>query len=137
MSFALYFQPAVDGKPLVISRAELRSLFPVIENESEPDYWKIRYDSLNTCHIGVSALTSTNDLLSSFYVERPCGDPRLWEALFRILNCGPIVLYFPGGPPIVASNEVGAALPEEAIGSLGEPRCIHSAAEIRKIIRQY
>ncbi len=137
MSFDLYFQPLVPGKPLDISRAELRSLFPVVEEESEPDYWKIRYDPLNTCHIGVTAATSASDLLSSFYVERPCGDPRLWEALFRVLNRGPIVLYFPGGPPIVASDQVGAAVPEEVTGSVSEPRCVHSAAEICKIIREY
>jgi hypothetical protein len=137
MSFDLYFQPLVHDKPLDISRAELRSLFPVIEKESEPDYWKIGYDPLNTCHIGVAAVTSTSDLLSSFYVERPCGDPRLWEALFRVLNCGPIVLYFPGGPPIVASEEIGAALPKDVSGSLGEPQCVHSADEICKIIREY
>jgi len=70
-------------------------------------------------------------------VERPCGDPRLWEALFRVLNRGPIVLYFPGGPPIVANDQVRAAVPEEVTGSLGEPRCVHSAADICKIIREY
>jgi hypothetical protein len=105
MSFDLYFQPVVDGEPLEISRAELQSFFPVLEKKSQPDYWTIRYDSLNICHIGVKAFPSANDLLSSFYVERPCDDPRLWEALFRALNRGPIVLYFPGGPPIVASDE--------------------------------
>jgi hypothetical protein len=133
MSFDLYFQPVVHGEPLQIPRADLRSLFPVVENESEPDCWNIRYDSLNNCHIGVTTLPSANDVVSSFYVERPCADPRFWEALFRILNWGPIVLYFPGGPPIVASDEAGAALPGDVIASLGEPRCVHSAAEIRKI----
>jgi len=136
MSFDLYFQPVVDGQPLEIRRAELRSLFPVVEKESKPDYWKIRYDPLNICHIGLAALPSADNLLSSFYIERPCGDPRLWEALFRVLNWGPIVLYFPGGPPIVASDKVRAALPKDVIGSLGEPRCVNSAAEIRKIIRE-
>jgi hypothetical protein len=137
MSFDLYFQPVVHGEPLKISRTELRSLFPVIEKESEPDYWKIRYDSLNIRHIGVKASTSASDLLASFHVERPCGDPRLWEALFRVLNWGPIVLYFPGGPPIVASDEVAAALPKGATGSPGQPRRVCSAVEIRKIIREY
>jgi hypothetical protein len=137
MSFDLYFQPFTQGQPLAISRTELRSLFPVIEDESESDYWKIRYDSLNVCHIGVTPVISGGGLLSSFYVERPCGDPRFWEALFQILNCGPIVLYFPGGPPIVASHELLAALPKDVLGSLGEARRVQSAPEILKIIREY
>jgi|SRR5580658_2652666 hypothetical protein len=137
MSFDLYFQPVMQGKPLAISRTELRSLFPVIENESESDYWKIAYDSLNVCHIGVTPSTSAGDLLSSFYVERPCGDPRFWEALFQVLSRGPIVLYFPGGPPIVANDEVLAALPKDASDSLGEARRVRSAAEICRIIREH
>jgi hypothetical protein len=137
MSFDLYFQPVVQGEPLRISRIQLRSLFPVIEKESQSDYWKIEYDSRNTCHIGVRASPSADDLLSSFYVERPCGDPRLWEAFYRALSSGPIVLYFPGGPPIVANEQVSAALPKDVISSLGEPRCVHSAAEIRGIIQEH
>lgn len=137
MSFDLYFQPATHGEPLGIGRTELRALFPIIETESEPDYWKVQYDPVNTCHIGVTALGLANDLLSSFYVERPCHDPRFWEALFRVLSRDSIVLYFPGGPPIVASTEVGTALSKDVIRSLGEPCYVHSAADIRRIIREY
>jgi hypothetical protein len=137
MSFDLYFQPVTQGKPLAISRTQLRSLFPVVEKESEPDYWKIRYDSLNVCHIGIEPSTPASDLLSSFHVERPCGAPQFWEALFQVLDSGPIVLYFPGGPPIVASDEVAAALAKDAANSPGEPRRVHLAAELRKIIREH
>jgi hypothetical protein len=137
MSFDLYFQPVTQGKPLAISRSQLRSLFPIVENESVPDYWKIRYDSLNVSHIGVEPSAPASELLSSFYVERPCGDPRFWEALFQVLNRGPIVLYFPGGPPIVASDEFLAAMPKDVLGSLGEARRVQSAPEILKIIREH
>ncbi len=44
MSFDLYFQPAVHGELLEISRSDLRSLFPIIEEESQADYWSIRYE---------------------------------------------------------------------------------------------
>lgn len=42
MSFDLFFQPVTHGEPLGISRDELRSLFPILEDESKPDYWKIQ-----------------------------------------------------------------------------------------------
>jgi hypothetical protein len=87
MSFDLYFQPAVHGELLEISRSDLRSLFPIIEEESQADYWSIRYDAVNGCHIGVKALPcadgSPSSSLSSFLVEKPCADQRLWEALFN------------------------------------------------------
>ena len=133
MSFDLYLQPAVPGQSLDISRSELRALFPVFDADSKPDYWSIRYDSLNSCHIGVKSAPSSNDHLASFYVERPCGDGRFWEALFLVLQRGYIVLYFPGGPPIVANEEVAAALAPDIVGS-SPPRCVRSAAEILKIL---
>ncbi len=136
MSFDLFFQPVTRGEPLGISRAELRSLFPILEDQSKPDYWKIQYDSLNACHIGLTASPSSIDLLSAFYVERPCADPQFWEAVFRVLVSGPIVLYFPGGPPIVARMEFATGLQQDVLSSLGEPRCVHSASEIQKIIRE-
>lgn len=137
MGFDLFFQPLVDGDVLDIGRAELRSLFPVVDEESKPDYWSIRYDSLNACHIGVKAFASSANQLASFYVERPCGDSRLWEALFRVLQKGRIVLYFPGGPPVVASeNAVAATLPQDVTEAIGEPRCVGSAEEILKILRE-
>jgi hypothetical protein len=138
MSFDLYFQPAVHGELLEISRSDLRSLFPIIEEESQADYWSIRYDTVNGCHIGVKALPcadgSPSSSLLSFHVEKPCADQRLWEALFNVLKKCPIVWYFPGGPPIVARAGLRATLPEDVIGSLGEPRCVNSAADILKIV---
>jgi|SRR5271168_1055804 len=135
MSFDLFFQPAVHGEPLDISRSELRALFPVFDADSKPDYWSIRYDSLNSCHIGVKSAPSSGDRLASFYVERPCGHARFWEALFLVLKKGRIVLYFPGSPPIVASEEVAAALPADIVSSPA-PRCVSSAAEILTILHK-
>jgi hypothetical protein len=136
MGFDLFFQPQVNGQVLDIGRAELRSLFPVVNEESKPDHWTIRYDSLNSCHIGVTAFAFSANELASFHVERPCGDSRFWEALLHVLQKGRIVLYFPGGPPIVASGDVAAALPQEVVASLGPPRCVRSAAEILKILKE-
>jgi hypothetical protein len=136
MGFDLFFQPLVNGEVLDIGTAELRSLFPVVDEESKPDYWSIRYDSLNACHIGVKAFASSANQLASFYVERPCGDPRFWEALLHVLKKGRIVLYFPGGPPVVASENAAAALPGDVTRAIGEPRCVGSAEEILKILRE-
>jgi len=135
MSFELFFQPAVHGQPLDISRSELRALFPVFDADSKPDYWRIQYDSLNSSHIRVRPDPSSDSRLLSFHVERPCGDHRFWEALFLVLKKGRIVLYFPGGPPIVASEEVAAALPADIVSS-SAPRCVGSAAEMLKILHE-
>jgi hypothetical protein len=91
MSFDLYFEPATQGKPLAISRAELRSLFPIVEEESEPDYWKIRYDPHNVCHIGVKtskppAIRSHPSMLKDRAAPRACGK-HCFKSSIRVRSC--------------------------------------------------
>ena len=99
--------------------AVVRSLFPVIEPESEPDRWRVRYDDLNHCDVSVSAIPADREFLNAVCVWRPCGDVRLWEAILQILGMGSVFIYWPGSPPIVADDEVAAGLPDEITTSLG------------------
>ena len=133
MSFELFVQYFDRGEPAGVPRYAVRPLFPVVEAESEPDYWFVRYDDLNSCHIGVTPLGSDPTLVESLCVLRPCGDPRLWDTLLVILRLGPAVLYFPGdGPPLVASEQLPAGLVE----SLGQPRVVRFGQEIAIAIEQ-
>ncbi len=135
MSFEVYVLCFQGGEPAGISRAAVRSLFPVNEARSDPDYWAVTYDQLNRCHIGVTPLESDPDQLESLYVERPCSDPRLWEALLAVLRLGPVVMLFPGcASPLVASSAAGEQLPIEMVEAHGQPRVVSSGEEILEII---
>jgi hypothetical protein len=54
MGFELYLQGFGKTEGLGLSREAIRGLFPVDEASSEPDYWRLRYDGLNSCDIGVN-----------------------------------------------------------------------------------
>lgn len=136
MSFEVYLQCFGEANRSGISRAAVRSLFPILERESEPDYWRVRYDDKNSCEIGVTAVASERALLKSLYVDRPCADLRLWEGLLAILRMGSVVMFWPGGPPVVADEAIGAKLPRDMIDALGPPRTIGSAEEILKLLRE-
>jgi hypothetical protein len=41
MSFEIYLQCFEQGKPAGVPLSSVRALFPVVEGESEPDYWKV------------------------------------------------------------------------------------------------
>jgi len=135
VSFEVYLQCFGESEHSGISRAVVRSLFPVIAEESEPDYWRVRYDNKNWCNIGVTAMTSDKGMLKSFYVDRPCGDLKLWEGLFAVLRMGSVVIFWPGGPPVVAVEAVAADLPEDMIDSIGPPRLVSSAEELLRLLR--
>ena len=134
MSFEIYLQCFGETEKIGLPRNMIRALFPVDEISSEPDYWKLRYDSREGCDIGVNPLETDADKLSDFCVHRPCRDLRLWDSLFSVLNMGSVVLFFPGGPLLIAQKTSAASLPEEMIESLGAPVQVDSGEAIRRIV---
>jgi hypothetical protein len=137
VSFEVFLQCFERGAPSGVPRAAVRPLFPVVETESEPDHWAVRYDDVNSCHVSVTPLASDPALLQSLCVFRPCADPRLWDALFSVLRLGPAVLYFPGDdPPLVASEAAGEQLPSDMVEALGQPRVVRSGQEIVEVVQR-
>jgi hypothetical protein len=132
MGFEIFAQCIGNGERSRISRAIVRSLFPIIEKDSELDYWSIRYDDKNRCHIGVTPVGSDIQFLSGLYVDRPCVDLRLWEGLPSILRMGSVVIFWPGGLPVVADQTVAADLPPDMIGSVGPPKVVSSVEDSRR-----
>jgi hypothetical protein len=134
MGFEVYLQ-CFAGEPPGISRAAIRGLFPIVEKTSEQDYWGVQYGSSDSCNIRVTASESDAELLTSFCIYRPCGDVRFWESVLAILRMGPVMLYWPGGGPLVASTARSNEFPQEIAESLGQPLSVNSAHEIMDAIR--
>ena len=53
MSFEVYLQSYEAGEPAGLRRAVVRSLFPVMADESEADDWLVRYGAQDSCHVSV------------------------------------------------------------------------------------
>ncbi len=136
MSFDVYLQCFEESERSGISIAAVRPLFPILEEESGPDYWRVRYNEQHSCNIGVAVAGPDDEVLKSLHVARPCGDLRLWQALLSVLRMGFAVIYWPGGPPVVADEVVAAALPNDITDSLGEPRVVTSAEELLQLIME-
>lgn len=134
MGFDIYLQ-CFAGEPPGVSRAAVRALFPIVERDSEPDYWSVRYDGVNSCKIEITPSKVDEELITALSVNRPCGDVRFWESVLAILRSGPMMLYWPGGGPLVGSESAARALPPEIAESLGHPLCVGSAQEIMAAIR--
>jgi hypothetical protein len=111
MSFEVYPQCFGETERSGISPSAVRSLFlfPVIEQASEPDYWRVHFYAKNSCHIGVTARAPNQERLKSLYVDRPRGDPRLWAALFSILRMRSLEMFWPAGPLLKLKFQTGLA----------------------------
>jgi len=136
MGFEVYVECFDENEQMGIRRAAVRALFPIVDVESSIDFWRVCYDAKNSCDIGVTAIATDRDRLKSLYVDRPCGDLRFWEGLLAVLRMGSVVMFWPGGPLIVADEGVGALVPKELSGGTGEPRCVNSVEELIKLIRE-
>ncbi|MGC2530397.1 MAG: hypothetical protein WA639_21830 [Candidatus Acidiferrum sp.] len=136
MGFEVYLDCFGDTKTKGISRTLVRSLFPVAKDESEPNYWRVRYDKKNSCEIGLTPLTSNPEMLAGLFVNRPCADLRLWDGLVRILQMGCVVIFWPGGPPVVAEGTPTSDLPKDMIDSIGKPKSVSSAAELLRLVQE-
>ena len=135
MSFEVYVL-CLGDESAWMPRSAVRSLFPVVDAESEQDYWFVRYDDHNACHIRVSPLASDQETLKSLCVHRPCADSRLWESLLRVLQMHPVVMYWPGGPAIVAEPKTVALLPRGLAEALGPPKVVGVADELLSLLQE-
>ena len=136
MGFEVYVQCFGESVGSGISRAAVRRLFPVIEQESEPDYWRIHYDQTNSCTIAVTPIPSDKERLKSLFVERPCGDLRLWDALLSVLRMGRVVIFWPGSPPIVSDAVLASELPKDMTNALGRVRIVTSGEDFLSLLRE-
>jgi hypothetical protein len=136
MGFEVYIQCFGESERTGISRSAVHSLFPVIAEESKPDYWRVQYNDKNSCHIGVVSLPSDKNTLKSFYIDRPCADARLWEALISVLRMGSVVMFWPGSPPIVFDLSVASKLPKDMTDGIGTARSVSTAEELLRLLRE-
>ena len=135
MSFEVYLECFEGGKPAGVERSLLRSLFPVVETDLEPDCWQIKYDSENSCHIRITSLESNPAMATFLAVFRPCADVRLWNSLLEIMRSGRVVLYYPGvAHPRVASKEAIGHLPPYIMEAMGQPAVVETTQELMDAI---
>jgi hypothetical protein len=130
MSFDVFLQCFVGGKPGSIPVAEVRKAFGEHLRADDPGLWQVYYDGENSSDIYMSFLPSDSSRISGFCVNRPCGDERLWESLLSVMRMGSVVMYWPGSRPLVADESVERQLPSEMIEAIGRPILVCSTSEI-------
>jgi hypothetical protein len=136
VGFEVYLQCFGETERTGLARDALCSLFPVEDRRSEPNHWRVKYDEMNHCMLTVRGVENNDASVAHLCIERPCGDLRLWNALFRILNMGSVVLFFPGGPLVVAQDQDTHEIPPQMTAALGEPVRVASGEAILEIVQK-
>lgn len=131
MSFDVFLQCFGDSEPIGLPRQRVRSLFPIVEKESDSGRWVVRYDDINSSDMNVDP---DERPLRELMISRPCGDRRFWEALLSILQMGNVVMFWPGSPPLVARGS-SPNLPTGMVEALGEPVEIENSGQFFELLK--
>ncbi len=83
-----------------------------------------------------TAVTSNREMLKSFVVDRACGDLRFWEALISVLRMASVVIFWPGGPPVVSDDGVGSTLPKDMTDAIGPAKSASSAQDLLRLVQE-
>ena len=138
MSFEVFLCSYRDGEPAGIEEGPLRAAFGGAIRRAEPEFscWRLEYGSeVNGCDVYVSRTEGDPTRVKALLVSRPVADGRLWEALFRVLRLGHVVLFSPGLPsPLFADPQSVRHAARDLLDALGEPVVVGSGAEIRAAI---
>lgn len=134
MSFELFLSCYRDGKPAGIEEGRLRETFgdALIREDPEFSCWHLEYGSkIDCCDVFVTRLESDTARVKALLISRPVTEERLWESLFRIMQFGNVMLFFPGGrSPLFADEGAVRHFPREMLDALGKPVIIESGADI-------
>jgi hypothetical protein len=136
MSFDLFVQSYGDTQKSGLPADTVRSLFPIIREELEFDRWVIQYSQNDSCDFFVGFCKDDKERLVDFMISRPCGDLRFWNGLFRFLQMGKIVIFWPGSPPVLAAGAAPDDLPAGMVEVLGEAVYVGSGSELLRSVQQ-
>ena len=131
MSFDIYVNFFLNGKPRAISRNTVARAFGAIADTSDPRGWWDLTDSRAVL------LVHETDELEHLGVNRPPhGEHPFWPALVDFLRETRGVLYWPGGGQVVTDQAVAEHLPPEMIEIFGPPIVTDSVERILRAIQE-
>lgn len=135
MSFDLYVQVFVDGSEGGFPPQLLREAVGEPLVELEDDFWQVRYSDAESSDFFLQPCAHDASLIHTLSIHRPCNDPRLWRALYALLEFPGTLFHFPGcTAPLTRDANIAAAAPRALLAALGAPLRIDSPAQLRQAI---
>lgn len=90
MSVSIYCQSYFQGNDQQLNVADITGHFePFIDNKTHEGF-KVVYDEQNSCNVFLDLKASKT---SDFMISKPCGDKRLFEAIYNCMTLGNVICY--------------------------------------------
>jgi hypothetical protein len=135
VSFEVYVQFFERGEAAGVATADVLAAFPEAAPPDEFGFHRIAYGEQSWCELRLS--TDADGHATAVTIDRPVAEPRLWDGVWRLLQLGNAVLYWPAADrPLVARAEVAAHLPRDMVEALGAPRIVADGGAIAAAIEE-
>lgn len=109
MSVSLFFQAHLDGEDQQVPTSSIAKEFEPYITEKDEFGFNVKYDELNDSFVHIN---HSNQTCSSFSVNRPCLDDRLYLSIYQIMLLANFVCLTPDGECLAFSNDTKANLPD-------------------------
>lgn len=130
MSLDVFLQSFENGNPQGVATTDIVECAREFITEQAETYLELVFGPADSCTL---YLDTNEPTVSGITVNRPCGDRRLANVLFRIMQLGNFVLYVPGEDrPLVVHPGTTKHLPDELIEAVGEPIVVTTVEEFRR-----
>ena len=132
MSYDYYLQAHLNEDFQEISTEMILAIFEKYTLKKHEDYIELLFDDLNSCTVFINTNDQTTQQIC---INRPCGDQRLGECIYRVMQLGNFVFFEPDGKqPIILNAETENNLPPDMIESLGKPAI---AMDLKEFLNLY
>ncbi|MGT2467943.1 hypothetical protein ACVOMV_28605 [Mesorhizobium atlanticum] len=134
MSFEAYLNCFEDGEESYFPTSILEEAFApfITRRETEFSCWVVTYDDTSSADLYLNLDPGDASRCSGFTIARPPDNPRLHDALWKILRVTSSVVYCAGGcPPFVGRRETMPHLNSDMVEALGTPVVVSSGGEVK------
>lgn len=119
MSVDVFVQAFLNGQPQAVPTADVLACFEGFITKRHDSYFDVEFGPADSSTVFFDTTAPTTDGLM---INRPCGDRRLSECLFRVMRLGNFIVFVPGeDAPWVLSEATVVHLPADMLECLGPP----------------
>jgi hypothetical protein len=134
MGFDVFVERFQNGEPAVVTDPRVWDLLREAW-EAPPDhhdYSRVRRGAGEADLYAVQV----GEPIDSLMFSRQAGGAEIFDLIVDVARAGDMVIYAPGFPPCVVSEEQRSQLPEELTDSMGQPTVVANGAELLAIIEE-
>jgi hypothetical protein len=132
MSTEVFLHSFENGCPQQVPTAAVLTCFEPYITQTAASFLEVAFGPADSSTVYLDLAAPTVDNLM---VHRPCGDPKLAECLFHVMQLAHFILFVPGEPvPIVVAAGAIPHVPPDMLQSLGQPRV---TPDLRAFVRAF